>query len=443
MVHAMPLSGPDVLGPAARDPGQPFWDPEMQTMDRERLRSLQDERVRDMVRRIFETPVPFFRRKLESAGIGGPGDVKGVDDLAAIPFTVKQELRDAEEAVPPYGDYRFTDRHQCIRLGLSTGTTGTPTVRLWTRHDLWVEYESGSRTWWRTGWRPGMSVTHAHPSFLYGGGALLSGLYEYFGMLNIWVPPPETDELAEVGIRAWMRFRPDIPFAGYSLGRYFEVCHKLGLDPYQDVGLRTPVMEGPSEDKPLQSGGSDCYAFLGGSCGQSRGAHLHEDWAVVQAIDPETGLEVPDGEWGALCITTLDRDNGLLRYNMEEAAAIIREPCSCGETTVRGVWAGRFSHLLTSQGRRFQAVEVERTLRADVPDVAEPSLEYEVVRPAHEDAPLVVRLEEGGAGGDHADLVERCTKAIQARLGIQATVEVLPRQALPRYGYKATRVVDA
>ncbi len=438
----MPTWDPGVLGPAPRDPAQAFWDPEAQTMDPEARRALQDERVRALIGRVFDVPVPLFRRRLESAGISSAGDVRGVDDLMSVPLTRKQDLRDSEAEVPPWGDYRFTPPTACVRLGQSTGTTGTPTVTLWTRHDIWVEYESAARSWWRLGYRPGMSVTHAHPAYLYGGGAMLSGTYEYFGLLNIWVPPPDTDELAEQGIRAWMRFKPDIPFVGFSLGRYFEVCQRLGLDPAADVGLRIPSMGGGGKGAPLMTAGLESYAYLGGACGRSAGAHLHEDWAVVQAVDPATGREVPDGEWGNLVVTTLDRDNGLLRYDLEEAAAITREPCSCGETTIRGFWGGRFKDLLASQGRRFQVAEIERALRAGVSELAEPSLEFVVVRPSEPDAALVVRVEAGLGETDQVDLARRAAAAIREQVGAEATVEVLERGALPRSGYKTARVVD-
>src|SRR5439155_23366851 len=115
---------------------QRFWDPAMQTMDPGARRQLQDERLRTMIRAVFERPVPLFRRKLEEAGITSPDDVKGVDDLVNIPLTVKQDLRDSEAAVPPWGDYRFTDPRACVRIATSTGTTGTPTLSPWTRHDL-------------------------------------------------------------------------------------------------------------------------------------------------------------------------------------------------------------------------------------------------------------------------------------------------------------------
>ncbi|MHB1889799.1 MAG: phenylacetate--CoA ligase family protein [Acidimicrobiales bacterium] len=447
----MPQNGPEVLGPTPRDPSQLYWDPDAQTMDPEARRELQDRRLRQLLAKIFEIPVPLFERKLRAAGIENPEDVKGVEDISAIPLTVKQDLRDSEAAIPPWGDYRFTDPHRAVRLGTSTGTTGTPTITLWTRHDLWIEYESAARTWWRYGHRPGMIVTHAHPAYLYGGGAMLSGAYEYFGFLNIWVPPPDTDELAEQGLRFWTRVKPDIPFMGFSTGRFFEVAAKLGIDPL-DAGLEFKGLPGFGLGKgmPLMTAGAECYAYVGGACGQAPGAHVCEDWAIVQAVDPETGREVPDGEWGNLVVTTLDRDNGLLRYDLEEACAVLREPCPCGETTMRALWGGRFKDLISTQGKRFQASELESALRS-VPGVSEPTLEWQLVRPrpGKEDRPLQVRVERGASastgddgGAGAGDLAKQCVGAVREALGIEADVKILPRESIPRSGYKAARVVD-
>ena len=85
----MPASGPEAIAPAPRDPAQKYWDPKTQTLDPERRRALQDERVRSLIRRCFETPVPHYARKFEAAGIRSPDDVKGVEDLVHIPLTVK------------------------------------------------------------------------------------------------------------------------------------------------------------------------------------------------------------------------------------------------------------------------------------------------------------------------------------------------------------------
>ncbi|MHB8439580.1 MAG: phenylacetate--CoA ligase family protein [Acidimicrobiales bacterium] len=439
----MPDYGPEVLGPPPRQSDQQYWDPEIQTMDPEKLRRLQDERLQVLMRKIFDTPVPMFVRKLKDAGIASAEDVKTVDDLRHVPLTLKQDLRDSEGENPPWGDYRFTDPRAAVRIGTSTGTTGTPTISIWTRRDLWIEYESSARTWWRYGYRPGMIVTHAHPAYLYGGGPMLSGSYEYFGMLNIWVPPPDTDELAEQGLRFWTRVKPDIPFMGFSTGRFFEVAAKAGIDP-KDAGLEFRGMPGFGLGKgmPLMTAGAECYAYVGGGCGKSPGAHLNMDWGIVQAVDPATGAEVPDGEWGDLVVTTLDRDNGLLRYDLEEACAILREPCPCGETSIRGLWGGRFKDLIAAQGKRFQANEVEGALRK-LPEVSTPSLEWQMVRPTDDGGPLQVRVERGsGAEGDDAEIAAKAAASIRDALGIDAEVSVLARESIPRSGYKAARVVD-
>lgn len=432
----MPQYRPDILGPEPRDADQKFWDPEAQTMSRDRIHQLQSERLRDMVRRIFENPVPLFKRKLEEAGIESADDITSVDDINQIPLTVKQDLRDAEASEPPYGDYRFTT-DGVVRLGTSTGTTGTPTIALFTKKDIWIECESAARNWWRNGWRPGQVVTHAHPAYLYGGGLMLTNTLEYFGMLNIWVEPPETDEAATKGLDMWDRVPPDVSMVAFSLGRFQEVAAKEG----REVNLPNfQLGGGGGKGLPLMTAGLECYAYVGGPCSESPGAHVHEDWSVVQAIDPKTGQPVPDGEWGNLTVTTLDRDNGLLRYDLEEACMIVRDECPCGETTIRGFWGGRFKDYLNSQGKYFQVSEVENALRSVEP-VTQPTLEYVVVKPTDETSPLQVRVEL--AEGDEDEVRQRCVAAIKEQVGVEADVEVVERESLERSGYKATRLVDA
>jgi phenylacetate-CoA ligase len=437
----MPTYQPGTLGPLPRDPEQAFWDPEIQTMPREQLADLQLSRLQELVDKVLKAPAPLFERKLREAGVERAEDIASLDDINAIPTTIKQELRDSEASEPPFGDYRFTDPRECVRLGTSTGTTGTPTIALFTRHDIWLEYESAARTWWRNGWRPGQIVTHAHPAYLYGGGVMLSGSLEYFGALNMWVAPPDTDELAEQGINMWQRLPPDVSMVAFNLGRFQEVAAKMGLDLRTDVGLPGFEMKGFSDRGfPMMTAGLECYAYAGGPCGVDPGGHIHEDWAIVQALDPKTGRDVPDGEWGNLVVTTLDRDNGLLRYDLEEAVTLLREPCGCGETTIRGFWGGRFKDFLDCQGKYFQVGEIERALRT-VGEVTQPTLEYVVVKPTETDAPLRVRVEL--AEGDADAARDRCVAAINDGVGVVADVEVVERESLARSGYKATRLVDS
>ncbi|HVN51656.1 MAG TPA: hypothetical protein VMT43_09500, partial [Acidimicrobiales bacterium] len=445
----MPSYGAEVIGAPSRPIDQPLWDPEVQAMDREARRDLQLNRLRELVGRTLDGSAALFRRKLGEAGITSPADITSLDDINRIPVTRKQELRDSEAEHPPLGDYRYTPLSGCVRVGQSTGTTGAPTLTILTRHDLWVEYESAARNWWRNGWRPGQIVTHCHPAYMYGGGPMLGGSIEYFGALNMWVAPPDTDEIAEQGIRTWQRIHPDVQLVALSQHRFQEVAAKLGLDLVDDCGFPAFSMGGFGRGLlPLMTAGFECYAYLGGPDRTCDGAHLHEDWAVIQAIDPETGADVPAGQWGNLVVTTLDRDNGLLRYDLEEAA-MIEGPAECpqGETSNMGFWGGRFKDLLSCQGVHFQVADLERAV-ASVPELTTPTLEFVVVNPQGSDEPLVVRAEVGADIGAvderrRAELAAQVRAAIDGALHIASSVEILDRETLPRSGYKLKRLVDA
>jgi len=272
----------------------------------------------------------------------------------------------------------------------------------------------------------------------------MSGSLEYFGFLNLWAPPPDTDELALQAIEAWKRIHPDVQMVALSQHRFQEVAADLGVDLVEDCGFPQFSMGGFGRGlMPLMTAGFECYAYLGGADSACDGAHLHEDWAIIQAIDPETGRDVPDGQWGNLVVTTLDRDNGLLRYDLEEAAMLEDSACPLGETSRIGFWGGRFKDLLSCQGIHFQVSDLEKAIKHSVPGLSKPTLEYVVVNPAGTHDALTVRVEIGASDGDAHDVAGRVTAAIKDALGIDAAVEVLDRGALPRSAYKLKRVVDA
>ena len=158
-------------------------------MPRERIAALQLERLQALLTRIWERPIPFFRRKLEAAKLT-PRDIRSLDDLRAIPTTVKDDLRASEAEHPPLGDYRGSTLDECVRIGCSTGTSGKPTLIFWTRTDQAVDLEAVCRGRWRWGLRPGSSLAHGHPFGQYGGGISFSKGIEALGLLNVPCAPP-------------------------------------------------------------------------------------------------------------------------------------------------------------------------------------------------------------------------------------------------------------
>ncbi len=222
-------------------------------------------------------------------------------------------------------------------------------------------------------------------------------------MLNIWVAPPDTDELAEQGIHMWERVHPDVSMVAFNYGRFAEVAAKLGKDLTSDVGLPSFVLRGfGKKGLPIMTCGVEAYAYVGGPCGEGDGGHVHEDWAIVQAVDPATGRDVPDGEWGNLVVTTLDRDNGLLRYDLEEAACFVTEPCAVRRDDEARLLGRPVQGPAVEPGQALPGQRARGRACARSQPVNDPTLEWQVVKPADDAAPLRVRVELGADGGDAA-----------------------------------------
>lgn len=411
---------------------RPLYRQEIQALPREELLLLQGQRLREAMARAYE--VPFFKRLLDGAGIGAD-DVKNVEDLLRVPRITKQDLRDSEEAVPPLGDYRAAPVERCVRLSTSTGTTGRPTISLFTPHDLAVEYDAACRSFARQGYQPGEIVTHAHPGGLNGGQALLGGALEAYGCLNVPVGPPMSKADAERAIALWRELRPHrYEMFGPALHTFWETAKGMGFDPEADLGMPPPA-ELPAWR--TISAGLECFAFLGSACEQMNGSHVCEDEAVVEAIDPETGEHVPDGERGHLVVTTLTKDNFLIRYDLEDLVRLDRSPCVCGETHLRAFWDGRAKDIVEAAGRSLLPMDVWLVLRT-IEEVSDPAVEYQLVRTADTSA-LQVRVE---AASPTPELGRRVTATLEERLAVPVRLELLPSGALPRPAYKPMPVVD-
>ena len=140
--------------------------------------------------RVWSTPVPFFKRKLEAAGLRR-ADLRGSRRPGRHPHDASsRSCGRARTRHPPFGDYRGAPPSAAVRLGASTGTSGRPTLILWTRKDLEVDHAASARGRWRWGLRPGMSLANAHPFGMNAGGWHFSHGVEALGVLNIPSGPP-------------------------------------------------------------------------------------------------------------------------------------------------------------------------------------------------------------------------------------------------------------
>jgi phenylacetate-CoA ligase len=421
---------------------RPYYDAAVQTMSREQLAQLQTERLLRQLDRVWSVPVPFFQRKLEAAGIRR-GDIRTLADLPRIPTTVKAELRASEEAHPPFGDYRGAPVAKCVRLGASTGTSGRPTLILWTHKDLAVDNAASARGRWRWGLRPGMSLANAHPFGMNAGGWHFSHGVEGLGVLNIPSGPPVgAAHVADV-VEVWRRIRPDMYRLFGNVARtYSDAAAARGIDPARDLNL-TLAGDHPSEQYLMASSGLEALPLLGSACDERDGAHLAEDLAIVEVIDRRTGRACGHGERGNLVVTVLEKDNFLLRYDLEDVVRWNTKPCPCGETHRRLFYEGRVRDVVSAGGGDVLPIDVALVLY-EFPEVSTPSAEYQIVRGPDASQPLHVRLEyDPSASGDIDALTRRLVDRMRARLGVESRFELVKRGEVPRFAYKAARVVDA
>lgn len=418
-----------------------FYDPFIQTLGREQLRQLQWQRLRRQWDRVWSTPIPFFVRKFHAAGLG-PEDLRSLADLVFLPTTVKDELRASEESHPPFGDYRGAPVEAAVRCGASTGTSGRPTWILWTRHDLEVDYTASFRARWRWGIRPGTLLANAHPFGLNAGGWHFSHGIEGLGILNIPSGPPGNPHPVSDVLEVWRRLRPDTyRLFGNVATTYAEAAERQELDPQRDLNLRI-AGDHPTQQYAMVSSGLEALPLLGSACEEHDGAHLAEDLAVVEVIDRHTGRPRGDGERGNLVVSVLEKDNFLLRYDLEDVVRWNQKPCPCGETHRRLFYEGRVRDLTIVQGKELLPIDVAHVLY-EFAEISTPSAEYQILRPRVARPFLKVRVEyDPSRVNDLGNLGARVEQRFQELHGVPLRIEWVRRGAVPRFAYKAARVVD-
>ncbi|MCK5199797.1 MAG: phenylacetate--CoA ligase, partial [Spirochaetales bacterium] len=116
-----------------------YHDREIETMDKEALGALQLLRYKKTVANALKTP--FYKKRLRNVGIKSAEDLKSLSDIKKIPFTTKEDLREAY----PFG-LMASDREDVVRMHASSGTTGIPTVIYQTQGDLdrWTDLTTRS-----------------------------------------------------------------------------------------------------------------------------------------------------------------------------------------------------------------------------------------------------------------------------------------------------------
>jgi phenylacetate-CoA ligase len=275
------------------------------------------------------------------------------------------------------------------------------------------------------------------------GGWHFSHGVEALGVLNVPSGPPVGEQHVRDVIEVWRRLRPDMYRLFGNVARtYADAAIAAGVDPARDLNL-TIAGDHPAEQYLMASSGLEALPLLGSACDERDGAHVAEDLAIVEVIDRRTGRACGHGERGNLVVTVLEKDNFLLRYDLEDVVRWNLRPCPCGETHRRLFYEGRVRDVVPVGDVDVLPIDVALVLY-EFPEVSRPSAEYQLVRPREPGDVLRLRVEyDPSAAAEPIDLAHRLTTRLRERLGVRADPELVARGSVPRFAYKAARVVDA
>lgn len=415
------------------------------------LRELQSERLKVVAKRNYDN-VPFYKKKFDELGLK-PEDIRGIEDIKKLPFTNKTDLRDNY----PYGLFAVP-MSDVVRIHASSGTTGKQTVVGYTRNDLNVWGEVMARTLGAGG------VTKDDIGHIsYGYGLFTGGLGGHIGSETIGCATiPASVGNTKRQITIMQDFKPTFvlctPSYALTLAEYIEENNipvdSLSLK-YGFFGAEpwTDAMKREIESK-LHLKAFDIYGLseiigpgVAYECEAHDGLHIADDHFFIEIIDPDTGEDVEEGQYGEVVFTCLTKEAlPLLRYRTHDISKKISAPCGCGRTGTRiAKFAGRTDDMLIIRGVNVFPSQVEAVL-LELGGLA-PYYQLIVEREGNLDQ-LTVLVEltpetfHGSKIKDLQRLQRTIADAIKSMLGLAVKVELVDPKVIQRSEGKAVRVVD-
>jgi phenylacetate-CoA ligase len=429
---------------------QKYWDEKFETMPVAELQKFKLRKLKETVEWVYER-VPFYRRKLDEVGVK-PKGIKALEDVAKLPFTVKNDLRDNY----PFG-LCAVPLSEVVRVHASSGTTGKPITGPYTEEDLQQWTDCMARNLWAAGVRPDDIAQNAYGHGLFTGGLgfhqgltrigctvvpTSSGLTERqitlmkdFGATALFSTPSYALTIAEraaemkIDIRA-LPLRVGVFGAEpWSTAMRQEIEERMGIKAHEAYGLTE--LCGPGV-------GFDCVA--------QDGIHLNEDHFLAEIVDPQTLDPVPLGEKGELVFTSLQRRAmPMLRYRTKDITRLRREKCACGRTFIKmDKIFGRSDDMLIISGVNVFPSQIE-SLLLEIPEV-EPQYRLVVRKKGYLDQ-LIVQVEGKkeiyDAGAEkRLEVAAKVMGHIKGMMGIGVEVEIVEAKFINRSEGKALRVVD-
>lgn len=399
--------------------------------------------IQDTLRRA-QAHSEFYQAKFREIGLEA-GDIRTPEDFAKLPFADKADLRNAYplklQAVPD---------EAVVRIHSSSGTTGMPVIIPYTRKDVddWAEMfmrcyrMAGITEKDRIQITPGYGLWTAGIGFQAG--------CERLGAMAVPMGPGNTEkqlqmmvdlkttvlgatssyalllteEVQRRGLRDKIALKKGVIGSERWSDKMWDTIEKgLGIELFDIYGLTE--IYGPG---------------ISISCSQKKGLHYWDDYVYFEIIDPATGQVLPDGEYGELVITTLQKEGApLLRYRTHDLTRLLPGSCPCGCPHPRhDRILGRTDDMVKVKGVNIFPSQIDQLLQK----VEGCTSEYQVVLEKEGSKDKMCLRVESDVEGRLAELEERVRRAFKLKIGILIEVQALPVGALPRSEKKTKRVID-
>ncbi len=423
-----------------------YFQEEIECMDRAEIRKLQLERLKKQVRHVYDN-VDMYRKRMDEAGVK-PEDINELEDLAKLPFTCKQDLRDYY----PF-DLFAVPKNEIVRVQASSGTTGKQIISGYTRKDLDDWSNCFARQLTAAGADSDSVVQVSYGYGLFTGGLGAHGGGEKLGAMVVPTSSGNTERQIRLMCDLGSTHLCCTPSYAMYLGEAVKehgVKDKLklkagifGAEPWTEEMRRT------IEDS-LGIKAYDVYGLteimgpgVSYECSAQSGMHICEDMFIAEIINPETGEVLPEGEFGELVFTTITKEGQpLIRYRTRDLCTLSYEPCKCGRTHVRMKKpAGRTDDMLIIRGVNVFPSQIEEVLLKHS-DVVSANYQIIVGRKNNTDT-FDINVERQPEYSGPAEFVENMlVSKLRSQLGIGAKVHLMDVKEITRSEGKAKRVID-
>ena len=396
----------------------------------------------------------FYQEKLAGAGYGDVGAVGGLGDIAKLPFTEKDELRETRGPDEPIGTHCTAAREDIVRIFSTSGTTGTPSYVPLTAADLDAWVRISSRSYAASGLSRGERMVSTYNAGPFVAGAAL-GAFDRLGLCHIPVGTGNTERLITavdllkptvvamtpsyaLHLIEWSRAR-GFDLASSSVRRVMVAGEPGGGEP----AMRAALEAGWGASVTEAMGIGDISVSLWGECEQKAGMHFSgRGFVHFELIDPATGapVEMQDGATGELVLTHLvNRSTPLLRFRTRDHVRLGLGACACGRTAPRVRCIGRTDDMIIVRGVNVFPSAVRELVNEFAPDVSGVILIKPRDAGVRQEPPLpvVVELARGASG---EGLAERIKQRLREKLVFTAEIVLAPAESLPRSEYKSKLV---